>query len=285
MNKADSNNPEGRMLYGWKLLRDKKEEGADIVIEAIQNQFRIQDPQYYVRLSDSYYFAGNSEGLIENLQKALALDPASNFVRFNLATAYMEEGRYEEGLEVLHGGDQKDAFIIDATALLNYLNKNYEAAASAYEKYKEVESRYDDSTQSVPFRHRLAMTYLKLGRKAEADQLIIEHEKILHDMITGKRSKGTWTGLGGIYYDYALCQSYRGKKKEAIANLDSAFKYGWRIPWWYHNDPLLEPLKNDPGYKRVVRKVDDFFAFRQKAFSAALNRAEASKSLKINRER
>ena len=70
------------------------------------------------------------------------------------------------------------AFVIDQLGWHYFLNNDYENAAKYWSKYTEIEAGFEDSTQTVPFRHRLGMAYLKLGRKKEADALFLEDLKI-----------------------------------------------------------------------------------------------------------
>jgi hypothetical protein len=48
----------------------------------------------------------------------------------------------------------------------------------------------------------------------------------------------------------------------------------------YHKDPLFFNLRNNDDFKRIAKKVDDFYEFRKKAFGNAINRLDASKELK-----
>jgi len=74
--------------------------------------------------------------------------------------------------------------------------------------------------------------------------------------------------------------SLLGHEKEAIQYLDSAFKYGMRWKQGYQNDPAFEKVKSRPDFQAVQKKVDDWWAFRKKAFLNARNRAQANKELK-----
>lgn len=273
------NDPETQHSFGWQLInRDRNEKGADLILNSIKSQYQLQDPLYYLELARYHRVAGDLKGAEQLLLKARNLDPGSNDVIYMLYSLYELTKEYNKALNILQEGNQDSPAIIDAIAETYTLKKDYSSAIKYYERYKEIESGFEDTTQSVPLRHRLAYAYSEMGRKKEADILIHEQLKILEDVIAGKR--GVWSGLDAAYYDHALCLAYLGKKDEAVASLDSAFYFGWRSDFYYHNDPLLANLQDHRGFQAFLKKVDTFTDFRREAFTNALNRAQASKELK-----
>ena len=91
---------------------------------------------------------------------------------------------------------------------------------------------------------------------------------------------GVWGNFGSIYYGLAVSHAYLGNDALAVQYLDSAFHYQFYYNEGYDNDPMFEKLQQREDFKKVVKKKTDFYQFRGKAFSNALNRAQASKELK-----
>ena len=124
------------------------------------------------------------------------------------------------------------------------------------------------------------MAYLKLGRKKEADALFLEDLKIREELLSGKRSMGTWSNKGSVFYDMAVDYAYLGNSTKAVRCLDSTLHYGFNYSWGFHNDPIFSGIRQRDDFKSVIKKVDDQEAFMRKAFSNAINRREAGKELK-----
>jgi len=170
--------------------------------------------------------------------------------------------------------------IVDNLAWLYYLTGDLENAAKYWSKYKTIEARFEDSTQTVAFRNRLGMVYLKMGRKKEADALFRENLKIHNEQLAGKRSTGAWYLNGSIFYDLAVDNAYLGNNDLAVQCLDSALTHMHTWDWGYKNDPMLDPLRDREDFKKIVKKIDEFHQFRRRAFGNAFNRLEASGELK-----
>ena len=274
------NNPEILYPYGWQLLREGNEQGADMIIQSITSQYKTQDPEYYTSLSDIYYFLGDDVAREDAFKKAKSLDPGSAGPVLGLSGLYWETGQYDKGIAEVEKFHSIERWGIDRLGWLYFLKKDYKNAIKYWGKYKEIEAGFIGKTQTVPFRHRLGMAYAKLGNKAKADSLFQEHLQINLAMISGARSIGTWDGLGGAYYDKAACLAYFGKEKEALQSLDSAWLYGFNWNWGYHNDPVMDNIRNTDQFKALIKSIDDGNAFRKRAFSNAYNRAKASDELK-----
>ena len=277
------NDPDVLRAYGFQLLRDRDEKGADMVLKSIENQYSVKDPEYYLSLNDAYSYIGDVNTQEKLLKKSKDLNPGSIAPYLSLSYIYQLAGQLDKGIRELKEAEKINPdlqFTIDQLAWAYYRNNDLENAARYWGKYKEIEGRFEDSTQTVPFRTRLAMVYSKMGKKKEADALVAEDLKIRWDLLSGKRSTGTWGNLGSIYYDLALDHAYLGKRAQAVQYLDSAFAYQFYYSEGYQNDPLLADLKDRDDFKMLAKEVIGFYNFRKSAFSNAFNRMEASRELK-----
>ncbi len=217
------------------------------------------------------------------LIKAKNLSAGTLIVYYNLAVLYSRAGEYDKAIEELNEAikiNPSEQLIIDALGWTYYWKNDFENAVKYFSKYPEIEASFEDSTQTVPFRARLGMTYLKMGKKKEASVLFAEDKKIRLDLLSGKRSMGAWGNYGNLYYDLAVHEAYSGNDAKAVQYIDSAFHYQFMNLWLYKNDPMFSNLQSRDDFKRVIKKVEDFDQFRKRAFNNALNRMEASKELK-----
>jgi len=281
--KLSPNDPLAGFRYGRMLLTDNDARGADLELKAILDQYSTHEPEYYQDLSDSYFEAGDLEAAEKLLKKAKAISPESIFPYYKLASVYRELGDYEKAAIELRQADKINPRFsgpVDVLGWMAYLSNDLPKAASYWSRYPEFEAEFEDSTQTIPFRHRLAMTYLKMGKKKEADALFAEALKIQTQLLQRNRSTGAWGNYGSVYYDLAVVTAYYKDYPKVVALLDSALIYEVEYPWGYLHDPLLDSLRNRDDFKRVLKKVVDFEDFKKKAFSAAINRMEASNELK-----
>ena len=277
------NDPLASFRYGRLLLNDKDERGADLMLKAVLDQYSEQDREYYTELSDLYLAAGNIDSAEKLLKKAKSISPEWMFPYYYLGTLYRGVGNFEMAAKEMGQAEKINPGFsgpVDELGWIAYLNNDLQKAASYWSRYPEFEAIFEDSTQTIPFRHRLAMTYLKMGKKKEADALFAEALTIETQLMHRERGAGTWGNYGSIYYDLAAITTYYKDYSKAVELLDSALIYEVGFPWGYLNDPLLDSLRNRQDFKRVLKKVVDFEDFQKKAFSAAINRMEASNELK-----
>ncbi len=153
--------------------------------------------------------------------------------------------------------------IVDLVGWLNYLTGDLKKAESYWSRYKEIEATFEDSTQTVPFRSRLAMVYAKTGRKKEGDVLVAEDMKIREGLIAGHRSLGSWSNAGSVYYDLAVDHAYFGNSEKAVQYLDSGLANHHAWSWGYRNDPMFSNLQQRDDYKKLIKRIDESEAFRK----------------------
>ena len=270
--------------YGYQLLRDGDERGADMILKSIERNYSTKQNEYYESFVTPLWLMEDNEGAEKMLLKAIDISPSSASNYYNLVGLYMETLQYDKAQSTMEAfakvSPEFQSALVDNFAWIAFRKNDYKKAASYWSQYQEIEATFEDSTQTIPFRHRLAMAYLKLGKNKEAKDLLLEDVKIQNEMINKSRSTGTWGNKGGIYYDLAVDKALLGIDQEAIQYLDSSFKYGFRLKIFYENDPAFENIKIQPSFRKVQGKLNNFFAFQKRAFTNAMNRAEASKDLK-----
>jgi len=277
------NNPDALRAYGFQTLRNGNERGADMILKAISNQYSIKDPDYYVALAGPFFNLEEFPTQIKLINRAIAMGDKSVRPALMFTTIYWFSGQYEKAIKAGREAEKlnpESAQIVDDLAWLYYLTGDLENASKYWSKYKAIEARFDDSTQTVAFRHRLGMVYLKMGRKKEADALFREDLKIRTEQLAGKRSTGAWYVNGSIFYDMAVDNIYFGHNDLAVQCLDSALHHQHIWDWGYNNDPMLDPLRDREDFKKIISTINKSKNFRKLAFANAVNRLEASGELK-----
>lgn len=200
-----------------------------------------------------------------------------------MAHAYWRDKLYEKALDEALQAEKINPNlqnIVDIVAWLSFLTGDLKKAEAYWSRYKEIEATFEDSTQTVPFRARLAMVYAKTGRKKEGDALVIEDMKIREGLLRGHRSMGSWSNAGSVYYDLAVDNAYFGNSDKAVQCLDSSLKLGHSWSWGYRNDPMFSGLQQRDDYKKLIKAIDESETFTKSAYTEAISRMEASKQLK-----
>lgn len=277
------NSPDALRAYGFQLITDRNERGADMILKSISSAYSINDPGYYIALAGPLFNLEEFDTQLKLVDKAKSLGDKSLRVPLILTTIYWWSGQYDKGIEAAKEAEKlhpNQASIIDDLGWLYYLKGDWSNSAKCWSRYKEIEKGFDDSTQTVAFRHRLGMVYLKMGRKKEADALFKEDLQIRKEQLAGKRSTGAWYDNGTIYYDFAVDNVYLGNNDLAVQYIDSAIHHRHNWDWGFNHDPMLDPLRGREDFKALIKKINDNKQFRKQAFAAAYNRLEASEELK-----
>ncbi len=169
--------------------------------------YSINDPDYYITLAGPLFNLNEFPTQLKLLDKAVHMGDKSVRIPLMQTTIYWWSGQFEKGIESGKEAEKlqpESAQVIDNLAWLYYLTGDLKNAAKYWSRYEEIEAGFEDSTQTVAFRHRLGMVYAKMGRKKEADALFKEDLQIRQEQLAGKRSTGAWYANGSIFYDLAV---------------------------------------------------------------------------------
>ena len=276
-------NPEAMSVYGGVLLRNGDKSGADLVLRSIENQYTVSDPRYYMSYGYVFQAVNDLPTQVKLINQSKELDPGSIGPYWSLAHSYWRAGEYGKALDEALQAEKINPNlqnIVDLVAWLSYLTGDLKKAEAYWSRYKEIEATFEDSTQTVPFRARLAMVYTKTGRKKEGDALVAEDVKIREGLLAGHRSMGSWSNAGSVYYDLAVDQAYFGNSEKAVQYLDSALTNHHAWSWGYRNDPMFVDLQQREDYKKLIKRIDESETFTKAAYTEAVSRMEASKQLR-----
>jgi TolB-like protein/Flp pilus assembly protein TadD len=233
VNELAPNNPEVMNAVGFQYLRDGNKKGADMILRSIEQNNSRTDPNYFLSWFSILSGLGDIELMIAYAEKLRELDPGSNGLYWNLTWMNITLGKYESAIKEAEMGRKlnPDSYnMIDVLGWAYYNAGKYEQAEATFNLGREFERGMEDTTQHVPFRLRLGMAKLKLGKKKEAEALFREQQQLDEEQINGKRGFGVWGGNPGAYYDLAAVTTMLGDKKLGVQYLDSAFTSGMG---WY----------------------------------------------------
>jgi TolB-like protein/Tfp pilus assembly protein PilF len=278
------NEPQVLESYGFDLLLDRDKRGAELIIKSIDLRYTLKDPQYYREwMPIAVHFMGDYEFAARLLEGMKKIDPGSATTHFYDMMLNMYRGNYGTAIKAGENAvvtGHNHSFMVSHLAWSYYLNGEYEKALATWGRYVEIEKTFEDSTQYLPFRCRMAMAYLKMGKKKEAHQYLLEEIKLDTEMIRGKRGFGAWHDVTAAYYDLAVSYGQLGDQGKAYAYLDTATMRGFPWYWGIFHDPALASLRATAAFQKIKDRAESSMQFRKAAFEEALNSYSASQSLK-----
>jgi len=179
------------------------------------------------------FYLGQFDAALSEYGKALDLDPLSNLTNFNYAQTFVFAGRYDEAEAQIQKNLKMDpgfALFHAQLAILNRLRGNYAAAVEESAKTSELQNHPDSA-------------------------------RLKRDAFT----KGGWLGyLRALVTDlehnksnpYAVATAYveLGEKDKALAALEDVYKAHSNFIGYFKIDPQLNPLRDDPRFKALLKK-------------------------------
>jgi len=182
----------------------------------------------------------------EWLKKGLELQPDLDWTHQALIDLYLALGEYNKAIELGQTYLSKfpgnpDAMIYAAEAEL--FSGHYEKAQKYYQKIGEQPAAlWLVGTQPI----ELGYIYWKAGRKDEARELFQRSLDRLHKRLEqGDESPGIGFSMAAIY-------AVQGNKEQALRWLQEAVDAGWRDYHYASRYPLLENVRDDARFKRMM---------------------------------
>jgi adenylate cyclase len=253
-------NPDVLQSLGYiHLNHGNYDKAASMIIRSIEREYSIKDPEYYFRWGNIYHMTNEYEKAERFFQKAISLAPGWHQPYYSLAQLYRYQGNLEKAEKTLSTELEiapLDQETIDLLGWVNLQAGDLKDASRYWSMYQEIEQQFSDSSQYVPFRHRLGYVKLLQGDTASALNLIREQRQKDMERYQEIRGYGAWMS-GGFYYDLAASNAYLDNREEALAWLDSAFQKGFINSWYLENDPLLENIRDEVKFKRIREEYED----------------------------
>jgi TolB-like protein/Tfp pilus assembly protein PilF len=182
---------------------------------------------------------GQFDKAIAEIKRALELDPLSVIINADVGTILCTAGRYDDAIEQLRKTLEMDPEFYYARWNLGQVLELKGRTNEAMAEYQKAIALNDDP---LP----LALLGRLYGKTSQKDEAL----KIL------KRLRDASNERYISPYDFALIQMGLGQKDEAIRLLEQAYdeRNGYDIAF-IKTDPLLNPLRGEPRFEALVRKV------------------------------
>src|SRR2546427_7317853 len=180
------------------------------------------------------------EEAVAQAKRAQQLDPVSPFINTWAGAAYFFAGRVEEAMASLQKVLELDPSYSDASIVLarTYVTKGMYQQAIA-----ELQKALIFNGREPLVLGALAHVYARAGQREEALKLVSELKRIEAERGNIPTFSFTWAYAG------------LGDKEQAFAWLERSYQERRQRMVWLNVDPLLEPLRSDPRFHDLVRRV------------------------------
>jgi len=224
-----------RVFAAGQLITNRVERGelgkAFQAAQALVKR-RPESAQAHFVMAYVYRYAGMLEQSAKECDTALALDPG-NYTYRSCAWSFMELGKPDRAADFirLDAGSEWAAYVTPSLLLREG------KVAEAREAVKRM--------PEAPRYHRdLLEACLQLRPTAELD-------RIAHELET---NRGAEADPENLYYEGAIL-GYCGKNQAALTLLQGAIERNYCSYSNLLNDPLLEKLRADPGFNKVLNSA------------------------------
>ncbi len=183
---------------------------------------------------------GTIDEAVAARRRALQLDPLANPTNNSMGSVLMQAGRYDEAIAAYKSTLELDPGYADAHGGLGLV---YLKMGRRDEGIAEMETCARLSRNSIRMVARLAHAYGLIGRQADGRRLL---QALL------ERSRREWVSPMAVAHAYAGL----GDFDQAFARLEDAYTQGTATLIRLKSDPFLDPLKSDPRFADLVRRLN-----------------------------
>jgi TolB-like protein/Flp pilus assembly protein TadD len=215
-------------------------------------------------LGPVYDALGDERAAEVAFRRASEISPDLSSLSRRLIAFHLNGGRKREALEQARGravAATTDARLLIAAAAAELVAGEAARARGLLERAlpalqgQRPPGLYDGGLETY-----LAYLHLRAGRRSEAERLL---EASLE---TDRRQLAAGNELWTVPFDMACAYALRGEKDEAFRWLEKAIEAGWRgwpnAKW----TPLLDPLRSDERFQKLMARLDAMLSeMRRKA--------------------
>ncbi len=204
-------------------------------------EFNPSYPVAHIWYSQYLWAMQRFEESVAEAKRAQQLDPVSPFVNTWAGAAYFYAGRTDEGMASMQKALELDPSFSDASLVLA---RAHFAQGMHQQAIAELQKALTFNETEVLILGALAHVYARAGQREEALKLVGKLERI-------EAEERGYVAPFGIIWAYAGL----GDKEQAFAWLEKSYQEHRDRIVWLNVDPLLEPLRSDPRFQDLLRRV------------------------------
>lgn len=200
----------------------------------------------YRNLGQVYYALGKYDEAEKNYFKVLELMPGHNYVLSDLTRLYIVQKKFNRADSLLQSFLKKNPDNARALYCLGELNL-FSGKPDESKKYFQM------TVDITSLQYGPAVEYgyflWKAGKEKEASEIF--------SLLIEENEMEIKSGMENHNYPYELARVYsiEGNVDKAIANLKLAISYGWKYYLYTEADPLMENIRNDSRFTRLMNEI------------------------------
>ena len=212
----------------------------------------------YLNLSNAFIQNGFVNEALTYINKSLEFNAENYYAPLlKIYILYARDGKLEQTQKLLKDEWNKDTTrldILQEVAKFCYFQEKYDSAFYFYEKFVDARERYglDIYPQEDA---KIAFVYQKKGLDAQAAKYFDAYVKYCETDQSIYKSAST-----------AVKFAYEGENDKAIEQLNvfsTQENYQYWILLFMEKDPLFKPLKSNPEFDRIIKKIKKRFWEKQ----------------------
>jgi TolB-like protein/Flp pilus assembly protein TadD len=260
-------------FYNWfdrnRLWLQKSE-------EVIRRASLLNDqlPEVHCTLGMLLYLRGKYEAAMEEVQKAIRLDPHYALAHDHTGEIFLHQGEMDKSILAFHTELQINSEVIYPYFYLVWIHSllgDFAIAREILDKAKLRHSKnpllpvlqgtlasYSGELQQAEDSFRKALSLNRNNSFATARLAVLHAEKQnwKEAMELAERATEEIDPLDHhAAFDRACILSMMGKAQESLIWLNRAFDYGWRCSYHFKNEKKLEAVRNEPEFQTLLQKM------------------------------
>src|SRR5256714_2434151 len=186
------------------------------------------------------------EAARREFDNALSLDPKLFEAHYFYSRACLIEGKFEEALARYRDAwkvrpEDYQAILLSMDALAK-LGRHEEVLEAAQQGLKVADAHLELNPDDARAWYLSAAALMHLGQRDEAFE-------------RSRRASAIDPEDAGVLYNVACNYSLAGAVDEAIDHLERAIRNGFGQREWLENDSALDPIRDDPRFQVLLRKL------------------------------
>jgi DNA-binding winged helix-turn-helix (wHTH) protein/TolB-like protein len=236
-------------IYMANLLTDtgRVEQAVPLLRQALKDN--SSNAELHWELGYAYRFGGMLRESVEECERARQIDPGVK-ITTSAPNGYLYLGQYDKFLQSLPDNNDS-AFILFYRGFGEFHKKDNQQAAHDFDRAYELDPSLLQANVGK------ALSYGIKQQDAAGVEILRAAEKKI-----GER------GVGDSEAMYKLAEAYAalGDKQSALRMLRHSIEGGFFPYSYFENDPMLDPLRNDAGFAKLMSAT----RLRHEAFKRAL---------------
>jgi len=256
-------------LYSEVSTQETYKRSIDAINKALAIDESVSEA-HSALCENKYLYEWDFDGAERECKRAIELNPNSALAHEIFSRYLMGRGRLDEAINEIERA-------IDLDPASRFNNRNYGRALFYARRYKEAEEQFKRvlaMDENFVYTYSWLTSTLALeGKEAEAYdwfKKLLSHRKVDKETVAVFEKafqtsgwRGIWRewikrldALGGSTFDRALYNAQIGNVDEAFKYLEKVYQQ--REVWmtYLRVEPRLDPLRNDPRFKDLLRRVE-----------------------------